>query len=604
MGVVLRGVDPALERPVAIKLIATRPHSGVSGEEMEARFLREARVAARINHAGVVTVFDAGREGSSLYLVMELIEGESLGDKLARGEYLEPSAALELVAKVAEALAAAHALGIVHRDVKPSNVMITTDGRVKVADFGVAKAVGEDTNLTRTGTVVGSPAYMAPEQVRGQQLDGRSDLFSLGVVLYELLLHRKPFPSETVTTLIYQILHEDPLASPEISRALGDDVAALLRRCLAKTPEERFPDGLALAAATRTVAVRLAQVALAQTHAAGGLVIAPATLASSTPVAVTPTTSQRVPSQPPSATPATGTAPRRDGPAPLGAAVAPVTPTGTAPVAATRTTGAPVATGTATPPVAAADVMATSPTRQIAAAPPPPVPPVAPPVQATPAAVPQKTPRVLLGVLLAVVGLALLGVAAFVAFRAWRLVSGPQVAEPTPPPPTVAVVAVATATPEQQVPTPWPTFTPTGLDVAATPTTVAEWWPTPTPVAVATTLPVVLPTEIPTLTPSTPTPLPTEPTVVATFKCKKGVKFSLSPEEAEITIDGTKIGTADDWDDAGGGTVFEFATKGVHYARIALAGYQTAWVKIVVDPAATDDIADVDSDLKKEKKKK
>jgi serine/threonine-protein kinase len=146
---------------------------------------------------------------------------------------------------------------VVHRDVKPGNIMLTRAGRVKVADFGVAKAIGEQTDLTRTGTVIGSPAYMAPEQVRGEVLDGRADLFSLGVVLYELLLRRKPFPADTVTTLIYQILHDDPLADPQISRALGEEVAAFLRRCLSKPLETRVPDAEAFAAGARSLAARL-----------------------------------------------------------------------------------------------------------------------------------------------------------------------------------------------------------------------------------------------------------------------------------------------------------------------------------------------------------
>ncbi len=156
-------MEPALDRPVAIKVIAAR--TGVvplSGAELDARFVREARVAARISHPGVVTVHDAGREGDSLYLVMELVEGEALGERLARRDFPAAAEALEVVAQVADALAAAHALGVVHRDIKPGNVILTRGGRVKVADFGVAKAIGEDTDLTRNGTVVGSPAYMAP----------------------------------------------------------------------------------------------------------------------------------------------------------------------------------------------------------------------------------------------------------------------------------------------------------------------------------------------------------------------------------------------------------------------------------------------------------
>lgn len=624
MGVVLRGIDPALERPVAIKLIAARAHSGVTSEEMEARFLREARVAARISHAGIVTVYDAGREGSSLFLVMELIEGESLGDKLARGEYPEPAVALELVAKVAEALGAAHALGVIHRDVKPSNVMITTDGRVKVADFGVAKAIGEDTNLTRTGTVVGSPAYMAPEQVRGQQLDGRSDLFSLGVVLYELLLHRKPFPSETVTTLIYQILHEDPLASPDISRALGDDVAVLLRRCLAKTPEERFPDGAALAAATRVVASRLVQSTIAGPHATGDRVVAPTAASSGTPFTGTPSRASH-PAQPVPVALSTPTGTVQATPGPVGATR---TASGLAAVSdaasATRTTGTPAAapvpalgaTGAVAPETPQVDVHATTPTRQIGMA------PGGPPLQpATPVSVapiqPKPTHHLAIGGALAVIGLLLLGAAAFVVVKALRQRSDQVAVLATPPPgATPMALALESPTPVPLVPTPLPTFTPSAAPMPTTPTPVSEWWPTVPPAtvatadpgaasrAVATRAPLVVPTLVPTLAPATPTPRPTEPPIAATFKCQKGVTFSLSPDSATITMDGTTIGTADDWDDMGGGKVFEFSGPGVHYALISLAGYHAVWVKIVVDPSASDEIADVDTDLKKDKKKK
>jgi eukaryotic-like serine/threonine-protein kinase len=254
MGVVFRALDPALDRAVAVKVIAARAGELARVDpDLEARFLREARVAARISHPNVVTVFDAGREGSSLYLVMELIEGESLAARLLRGEFPTAAQALELTAQVADALGAAHALGVVHRDIKPGNIMVTRSGRVKVADFGVAKAIGEETDLTRSGTVVGSPAYMAPEQVRGQTLDGRADLFSLGVVLYELLMRRKPFPADTVTTLIYQILHEDPLADPAVSSALGGEVAGFLRRCLEKLPQRRIGDAASFAAEARAL---------------------------------------------------------------------------------------------------------------------------------------------------------------------------------------------------------------------------------------------------------------------------------------------------------------------------------------------------------------
>ncbi|MCB1008944.1 MAG: serine/threonine protein kinase, partial [Acidobacteria bacterium] len=178
MGRVYRGYDPQLGREVAIKMIATSlAGARDDGDEVAARFLREARVAARLQHPGVVAVYDAGREGDGLYLVMELVDGETLAERLSRGDFPSIEEALDIVAQAADALAAAHATQIVHRDIKPGNLMITRTGRVKVADFGVAKAVGESTELTRTGMMVGSPAYMAPEQVKGQSLDGRSDLF-------------------------------------------------------------------------------------------------------------------------------------------------------------------------------------------------------------------------------------------------------------------------------------------------------------------------------------------------------------------------------------------------------------------------------------------
>jgi len=257
MGVVYRGWDPQLERPVAIKAISTAAVGSGTAQEIVTRFLREAKLAARIVHPGVVTVYDAGEEQGQLYLVMELVEGESLAARLRRGDFPTPAQALELAAQVAEALGAAHGVGIVHRDVKPANVLITRDGRAKVSDFGVAKAVGEATALTRTGTTVGSPAYMSPEQVRGEAVDARSDLFSLGVILYEMLLHKRPFPAETLTTLVYQILNTDPFADPKAFGNLDQELVKFLRWCLAKDPAQRIPDAATFAARARALANRV-----------------------------------------------------------------------------------------------------------------------------------------------------------------------------------------------------------------------------------------------------------------------------------------------------------------------------------------------------------
>lgn len=261
MGAVYRAHDPQLERDVAVKLISLAAAAGHGDpKEAAARFAREARVAARLHHPNVVSVFDFGEEGDQLFLVMELVEGETLSQRLARGDFPGTTRALEIVAQTADALAAAHLAGVIHRDIKPGNLLLPKSGAVKVSDFGVAKAVGESTELTRTGMMVGSPAYMAPEQVQGLELDGRSDLFSLGVVLYELLLHRKPFPADTLTTLVYQILHQDPFESETVAGRLHPDLIDLLRWSLAKERDVRIPDAVTFAARARALAQQFAHV--------------------------------------------------------------------------------------------------------------------------------------------------------------------------------------------------------------------------------------------------------------------------------------------------------------------------------------------------------
>jgi tRNA A-37 threonylcarbamoyl transferase component Bud32 len=573
MGVVYRGVDPALDRPVAIKLIAARTaHVPVAAEELEARFMREARVSARINHPGVVMVHDAGREGESLYLVMELIDGESLAARIHRAGFPSPTEALEIVAQTAEALAAAHAIGVIHRDVKPGNIMITKDGRVKVADFGVAKAIGEETNLTRTGTVVGSPAYMAPEQVRGEELDGRSDLFSLGVVLYELLLHRKPFPSDTVTTLIYQILHSDPLADPEISKNLGPGIADMLRCVLAKTPDGRFHDGKAMAMAARSLVAQL-----------GGRVDVGATA---------PTAMLRTPPV------GLGGVPQVEA-SRVGRTAAGATRTGTA------RAGAQPATPTTKTPV----------TPTIAAPMPPP--------PARPAERPPSSSS--LGRILGVLGVGLLLFVAALALPKLLRRAPAAAIEPTPtqapapevgatePVPTAALVA-AVATP---IPTPFPIATAVVMEYATpvptftpAPAPTQAYWFQPAPTATPTSAPAVIAPSFPPVTapplvptPVVPTPAPITPAVVATFECSEGAEFNVSPEDAIVSINGKEIGKADDWDGMGGGQTFKFPQPGTYYVQLSLKGYQTALVRIVVKKDAKEKIADVDTELVEEDEK-
>ncbi|HEX6199749.1 MAG TPA: serine/threonine-protein kinase, partial [Thermoanaerobaculia bacterium] len=243
MGVVYLAEDPQIERQLAIKTLrqtlSVSPEDTREATERRERLLREARTAGRLIHPNVVTLFDAGEHEGTLFLAFEYVEGQSLDKLLARGEAMTTAEALRIAREAATGLAFAHARGVVHRDVKPANLLLAEDGRVKVSDFGIAKMAGQATELTMTGTVVGSPHYLSPEQVRGEALDGRSDLFSLGVVLYELLGGRRPFDGDTLTTLVYQILHQPPPPMP-LRPGLAPRLTEVVSRLLAKDRDERY----------------------------------------------------------------------------------------------------------------------------------------------------------------------------------------------------------------------------------------------------------------------------------------------------------------------------------------------------------------------------
>jgi serine/threonine protein kinase len=238
MGEVYLAEDPQIERKLAIKTVrlAGRPQEV---DDRKKRLLREARAAGRLLHPNVVTLFDAGEDQGILFLAFEFVEGTDLAARLEKGPGLSLREVLRIVRQTSEALDFAHRMGIVHRDIKPSNVLLDTAGRVKVADFGIAKVAGQSTELTIAGSVMGSPQYLSPEQIRGEELDGRSDIFSLGVLLYELLSSKRPFEGETITTLVYQILHKEPPPVSEL-RQIPERLERLLRRMLAKDREERF----------------------------------------------------------------------------------------------------------------------------------------------------------------------------------------------------------------------------------------------------------------------------------------------------------------------------------------------------------------------------
>ncbi len=240
MGVVYRAVDPLIEREVALKtLLADLPEDVI--DEVRIRFLREARSAGRLNHPNIVTIFDVGQEGATAYIAMEFLEGRSLHQMLKEPQRIPFHTAADIVAQVADALHHAHQFSIVHRDVKPANVVVAPSGRAKLTDFGVAYVPAS--NVTQTGSALGSPRYMAPEQVLGQPIDARADIFSLGVVLYELLARRNPFewPGDTtVFALMQRIAGEPHPPLRQIDPQIPAGFDRIMDRALAKRPQDRY----------------------------------------------------------------------------------------------------------------------------------------------------------------------------------------------------------------------------------------------------------------------------------------------------------------------------------------------------------------------------
>ena len=257
MGIVYLGKDPKINREVAIKTLRFEDEFDPEDQKaMKERFFREAESAGRLVHPNIVTIYDAGEDGDISYIAMELLAGTDLKDFSSKGKLLPAAEVMETIAKVADALDYAHAEGVVHRDIKPANIMRLNDGRIKVADFGIARITSQ--SKTATGTVMGTPSYMAPEQLAGKKVDGRADLFSLGVTLYELLTGEKPFTGESVATLMFRIANEP---HPQISTARADlppGVQAVIDRALQKDPDQRYQRGAEFARELRALVARAA----------------------------------------------------------------------------------------------------------------------------------------------------------------------------------------------------------------------------------------------------------------------------------------------------------------------------------------------------------
>ena len=247
MGIVYKARDPQIDRMVAVKTIALLTEDPQEQQEYRQRFFLEARAAGRLSHPGIVTIFDVGEEpeSHSPFIVMEYVDGRPLNKFIASPAKLPLRRSLRLAQQLAEALDYAHAQGVVHRDMKPANILVSKDGHAKITDFGIAKLnLG---NITHAGHVVGTPAYMSPEQLEGQEVDGRSDLFSLGVILYTMLTGHRPFQGNSAVTVSFKVANRDPLPASAFDSALPPELDYIIARAMAKDRAARYQTGREMA---------------------------------------------------------------------------------------------------------------------------------------------------------------------------------------------------------------------------------------------------------------------------------------------------------------------------------------------------------------------
>jgi len=550
MGVVYLARDPQIERELALKTIRfDESDRSFNPEEAKARFLKEARISGRLQHPHIVTVFDVGEDGGTLYLAMELVQGGSLSQRLAEPDSLSVFDRVRIVAEVAEALGHAHERGVLHRDVKPANILLTPEGSAKVTDFGIGKLLTGDTDLTSTGQMVGSPAYMSPEQIKGEKLDARTDIFSLGVVLYQALTLRKPFPADTLTTLVYQILHEEP-PDPSLSRAdLPPELSPVVRKCLEKNRDRRYATATELAVALRAV---LGESPLLST------------------AGITASRMRTVKS---------------------GAAASPAEPTAPTVASAAPPVPSPGPAESESPTITTGRRMGEV-AKQAEA-------------QVAPGRRKSPVPLAIGGVLLAVLvfGTVLLmrkGVSPSAGEKPAEPTAAapasvsPSTAVPAASVPVEAAAAPATSSPASafEAPAALPTVrVPSTATAPARKTPRAKLQPTsPSTAAVV----AAGPSPFVTAQPATPTPR-----VDLVVASRRLVKVNVSPSQARVFLDGKYIGISDDWDDAGGGRILSFPFEGNHRLRMAYPGYRDLNVDVQIRRNATEDKVEIERDLEK-----
>jgi len=513
MGTVYLAHDPHIDRPVALKTLRADAAGGEQGKEIKSRFLKEAKLAGRLAHPNVVTIYETGDDEGLTYIAMEYVDGESLTQWLARRGDAPYAERIEIVRQVAQALEHAHARGVLHRDIKPGNILLTREGRVKVADFGIGKLLSGTGELTRTGQMIGSPAYMSPEQIRGEKLDPRSDLFSLGVVLYELLTGKRPFPGDSITTLVYQILHTEPKDPLALRADLPPSTSDVVVRLLAKSPDRRPSDAAAFLKEIGRIEGELTAI----DHTGAVTEVRPA----------------------------------------------PPDPT-------IRTE----------PPPAA---------------------------RAVPAAVRQSGPAYVL---------AAAALLAAVAIFAWVWKSVTSRTALTPVPRTTPETVAAVPAPRTEAPIPTPAALPTrGPEAAADAIVGATRIVTPgqplsrraSPAASSSKRIAFAPEAAGKPEPAAPLPPPVEAPSEAfspdnVYRARRYAKFSVSPDQARMYLDGKYVGVADDWDDRGGGRTLPLGKEGTHHVRLELPGYRTLRIDVIAASSAGDETVDIGDELKQESK--